>query len=482
MRRLLLCVLFGASACGGGNVSDVDAIVADTTNDSGPDPNDGAHSGSRLKLTWFVFADGTRQFDGLYDAQRKESCFIYDWADGSAYCTPDYSGSIVYTNAGCTQKVAQVYKDPSCAQPPPSYLLEYGTGTCTYQPAHLYARGSATSVAQYWYRYSDGTCGGPFTGSYYDFYTLGGEIPTTELVKVTASSPTGVGRLGQRFYQSSDGMRRPGPVHDAMLGADCYPSTSSDPTIATCVPSTSYAGYLHDAACTQPELGVASSCPKPAYSAYYDNNACPGQSAHYYSTGSAVAGTPLYYKNGNTCVATTAAPNTTYYQVGPELALTTLGLETDNVASHRLQVMHYKTAEGVRVRRYPLFDTANGTQCYPSTLPDKSIRCLPAGSYTSTYYTSSTCTQPIDVIEVSTGPASCAIPTPPKYASKYIPPAAGTCSYSYELHTVTTPYTGPLYTNYGTCQPYTPTNVRVYNIGAALPLTDFMSATSLTDP
>ncbi|MDB4953809.1 MAG: hypothetical protein JWO36_1378 [Myxococcales bacterium] len=485
MRRLLLCVLIGASACGGGNVSDLDASVADTApGDGGLDPNDGARSGSRLKLTWFVFADGSRQLDGLYDAQRKESCFIYpNWADGNAYCTPDFGGTIVYTSASCTTKVAQVYRDPSCARPPPTYLLDYSTSTCSYQPAHLYTRGAPTSVAQYWYKNANGSCSGPFTGASYDFYSVGGEVSLIDLVKLTVSSPVGAQRFGQRYYQSSDGMRRPGPIHDAMLGVDCYPNVYADPTVATCVPSgAGYASYDHDAACTQPELGIQTSCPKPTYTEYYDGNACPSTAPRYYTTGNAVSGTPLYFQSGSSCVATTPTANTTYYQVGAQLSLATLQLETDNAANRRLQLVHYTTTDGVRARDYALYDSAKTVQCYPTTMPDGTIRCFPSGGYASTYYANSACTQQIDLVDLYGGPSSCGSPPVPKYASKTITPPPGSCAYSSETHLITTPYTGPIYTNYGSCQPFTPTNTRMYNVGPALPMTDFVSGNVFTDP
>ena len=71
------------AACGGNTASPIDASAGDAALDAGVDPNEGARSGSRLKLTWFEFSDGTRQWNSFYDAERKEGCYPYPaWTDG----------------------------------------------------------------------------------------------------------------------------------------------------------------------------------------------------------------------------------------------------------------------------------------------------------------------------------------------------------------------------------------------------------------
>jgi hypothetical protein len=482
MRRLLLCVIVASAACGGSEPVHSDAIIADS-DAGGVDPNDGARSGSRLKLTWFEFLDGSRWYRStFYDAQRKEGCSIYSWLDGSFYCTPDAGGSIVYTNAGCTQKIIQVYRDLTCPQPVPTYALEYGGagGGCTYGPTHLYLRGAVTGTpANYYYLYSDGSCGGPFSsGTSYDYYQPNAEV--TDLVKITPASSASVARLGETFYASSDGFRFPGPVHDAMLGTDCYAqSYTQEATAGLCVPSAAYAGYNHDAQCTQRELEYTSTCPKPAYSAYYDPNACPSDPGTFYATGAQIASSPLYTQTTTACVAATPSTGQTYYQMGPAVTPASLDRVADTTANHRLQLVHYTTPDGLRVRDYYLRDTTKQADCYPTTQSDGTTRCIPYGGYAGQYYANASCTQPIDLVQVSTGPASCAAPTVPKFARKYL---STTCTFSLEVRPVTTPYAGAIYTGPSPCTLYTPSRVKMYSVGAALPITDFMSATVSTDP
>src|SRR5512140_3579343 len=129
-RRSLVLVL--VAACSPSAPANVDAPGSNAGGDAGIDPADGARSGTRLKLTWYVFTDGTRQWSGMYDSERKEYCSPYypAWTDGRVYCTPEHGGSLVYTNATCTQRAMMVYVDAVCPQPPPPYYLEYATATC----------------------------------------------------------------------------------------------------------------------------------------------------------------------------------------------------------------------------------------------------------------------------------------------------------------------------------------------------------------
>ena len=70
----------------------------------------------------------------------------------------------------------------------------------------------------------------------------------------------------------------------------------------------------------------------------------------------------------------------------------------------------------------------------------------------------------------------------PVVARKFVQPMPGSCTYGTIVYTVTTPHVGAVYENFGTCQVYTPVNARLYNLGAEVPLGDFVSATTSIDP
>jgi hypothetical protein len=70
----------------------------------------------------------------------------------------------------------------------------------------------------------------------------------------------------------------------------------------------------------------------------------------------------------------------------------------------------------------------------------------------------------------------------PKYALKDIAPDPGTCTYGTEVHPITTPRTTAVYTGTpGSCSVYTPYEGALYNVGAAVPLTDFVGAAQTMD-
>jgi hypothetical protein len=472
------------AACGGPSVSSTDAHVGDgATPDSSPDLTDGAHSGTRLKITYWVFPDGTRQWNAFYDSQRKETCYIYPaWPDGNYYCTPS-GANIVYTDAGCTAKVAQNYHDPNCAPTTPTYALDWSYTACSSGPSHLYLRGSQVTLAQYYDKGSDGTCYGPYTSTNYDFYSLGAEVVPTDLVKLAIGGPMGSAQLGVRFMTSSDGLAFPWNIHDAMLGDDCYTSYAGDgATSARCAPSSSsYAAYSHDSACSTTELAVSKACGSPRYAVAYPYSACAAAPDVYYTVGSAVASTPLFTPSGGQCYAATADPTANYFGVGQQLDLAVLNRAPDTVAGHRMQLIHMTTPDGLRWRDYPIYDSEKNAECTPFTLPDGTTRCVAWGGYSQTYYSNSTCTSPIDLVELQTGPSSCGPPPASKFASKYVPPPPGTCAYSYEVHEMGAVYAGAVYTNYGSCARYAPAQTTFYQLGQTVPLTDFASVTVVAD-
>ena len=480
--RALVVVL--VAACSGGGPAGIDAPASDAPGGSGVDPNEGARSGTRLKLTWVNFTDGTRQWNSFYDAERKEGCYPYPaWIDGKVYCTPDSSGSIVFSDAGCTQKIGQVYRDPACTTPPPTYLLEWRDGYCASSPAHLYLRGAKVTQSQYWTRNIDGTCGGPYTDAQEDYYQLGPEVAPGNLVEITYGAPVGTGRLGEVFWQSADGMRLPTLLHDSQLSTDCYPQTFSDgATSGICVPSNAwYAGDYHDASCTQPMVGLDHTCTAPAYAEYRPTNACQLDPPRIAQVSGAGPSSPLFYWTGSSCASETAGTSSVYYSLGADVSIAQVTRVADAAASHRIQLVHYTTPEGLRFRDYTLYDSLEGTDCYPTALPDGTTACLPLGGYVQTFYRDTACTQPVDLVELY-GASACTTPAPPKFARKYITPAPGSCQYNVELHQVSTPFSGTVYVNYGTCTAYSAPTSKLYSVGPAVSVNEFVTATTSIDP
>ncbi|MBL9017102.1 MAG: hypothetical protein JNL83_23145, partial [Myxococcales bacterium] len=438
--------------------------------DAGPDLNEGATSGARLRLRYVDFG-GLRTLAGVRDLQRDENCTPTQWFGGKAYCVPD-AGNIVYSNAQCTQRLGQVYRDAACSvqKPPPAYFLDYEyASACNGAPARLFPRMSKVAATQYYFKQSDGSCAGPITTTTSDYYSLGPEVPLTELAETPLSAPATTGRLGQRFYESADGLRYPLSyrVHDALLGIDCYPEyLSAGATTGRCIPEdAAYAGDFRDAACTLPAVEITATCTKSKFAVKFGD--CPYDEETFYNLGVQLSPTVLYYDTGSACMSFPPTQGATYYGVGSAVTLATLTREKGD--GTRLQPIYFSTAEGLRARDSALFDQMLMSECFPTTQPDGSIVCMPNAYSVTTFYTESTCTTPIKLMSVYRGAASCSPPPLPSYAYESTKDAA-TCSTSYALHHVGAAYTGPRYRKTSTaCSLETGTTSLYYRVETQVP-------------
>jgi len=492
-RSLALVVLL--AACSPGPPSSPDATGSGGSGSgSAADPNDGAVSGSRLKLTWYAFSDGTRQWSGLYDSERKEYCSPYEgaWPDGNSYCVPDSSGNnVVFSDAGCTQPEVDEYVGSTCAAAASRYALDETYDNCSeqYLPSHLYLVGTPLSATSYYEQLSDGSCA-MFTvdPSFEQLYTASSEVMTSDLVQLTLSAPEGSGSLGVRSWESSDGAKLPAHLTDAVNGLDCTPEYYGDSaSTAACAPTDAFDAYLdRDAACEQPALDVTSTCAAPPYAYTYPQTSCPSDLASYFAVGAKLASPSLYESFGTTCEAATADPTESYYQLGGALSLAQLQRTPDTDGSHRIQIIHYDNAAGLHFRDPTyLYDSQEQAVCVPEQLADGSTRCVPdSGTDVTTgyYFTASSCTatSAIDVVDIYTGPATCTAPTLPAYVRKYVTSTG--CEASFELHQLASKISTSLYYLDGTtCTKYTPFEEVFYGIGPAISTNDFESAAIATD-
>ena len=81
-------------------------------------------SGSRLKIRFYEYQDGAKQFAGMFDSERGEECGFGLHADGTFRCLPAGDAiATVYSNNVCTAPVALVPKGQApklIAQPMPN--------------------------------------------------------------------------------------------------------------------------------------------------------------------------------------------------------------------------------------------------------------------------------------------------------------------------------------------------------------------------
>jgi hypothetical protein len=195
----------------------------------------------------------------------------------------------------------------------------------------------------------------------------------------------------------------------------------------------------------------------------------------YFEIGAETTGAPLFYSSNNTCSSTTPSPDSKYFHVGAPLTLATATRAPDP-SERRIRTIHHD-AGGTMIRDYALWDAMKNTDCYPQVQPDGSVRCMPlGGTSVQRMFSDASCANPVDIVDVYRGPAGCAPPPLAPFAIKY-----GTCNTANEVYTVGAPHTGPLYTNYGSCQLYTPTQTIPYRVGALVPIEEFALGTTLID-
>lgn len=471
-QRSLLVVLIAVAAGCGDN---------DSAPDPGPDLNEGATSGTRLKLRYYDFGN-VRELAGVRDAQRSEDCTPSEWADGNAYCVPTSAGSLLYQDPSCTERVGVVPMDPVCTRSPPSYFVDYLSTACDTKLAHIYPRAAKLAVTEVYSKNSNGSCSGPSSSARSDVYALGAEIAVADLAEITITSPSMTGRLGQRYYESPDGLHYPVPdrVRDAMLGGEC--SLSSDAPgsdTGSCLPSKSAGMYqFSDAACTQSHVTVDSACPAPKVATNFA--ACPYDPPRYYALGALLTLTTVYYQAGMTCSPTPASPAESYYGVGAEVALAQ-ATRTRGTGAGRLQPIHFTTPEGLLHRDTTLFDSQIGVECSVRQQADGSVACVPPTGQTQTYYTDAGCTTAVDLMQVYRRDMTCSPAPAPAYAIKYNFTASCEAPL-YEVRHVGAQLTSALYVKNGTaCNAANQAFVR-YQLADVVPQSELAAGTLVTEP
>jgi hypothetical protein len=468
----LVCAL---PACGGGGSGGPDA--GDDGGDDAPfGPDDGAVSGSRLKLNWIDFSGtrvgGVQAHDTAIDAD----CYPAKWNDGASRCTPISGGVIAYRDAGCTQTVGVNYLDPTCPTEPADFFQMSIYSACDGGIAHVYHRGDAVALTGY-YEMIEGMCYGPYASPGLSFHELGAEVLPDTLAPLVLGQPIGTGRYRQRFWESADGARLFARAADDVLGTDCYLQRYLDTSTGTCSPmSVRYTQNFADATCTQPALANPAGCDAPEYIGHYPTiGVCPEDAgSHYYP----VAGTTttIYRRAGAACELATPDPTATYLVSGPELVIPELALAIDDEAGRQLQLAHVIDGSS-RVRAYGQYDVVNDVDCYIVPEGD-GHRCIPYRSGPVTFFADATCTTTIELVEVYSEGGSCDEPAPPRFTMKVI---TG-CPTTYEVYRVGPRYAAPVYANDGACLEVTdPTQIR-YQLGELVPQTAFPAGTAVTDP
>lgn len=495
MQRLAWLVA-ATAACGSVNKAKLDAPPppADASVDAPPDPLAGAKSGSRLKIEWAAYADGTKQFWSWHDAQLDADCYpqnFYGDPTTKLYCIPN-TDSTYYSDAACTQRFTFEYNSCNTTHQKYASEYEYTSSNCMGGVAHLYSLGAmiATPASYYYKDYSTGMCNpqGATPTTNYVSYAVGAEVTPSSLVEVTASAPS-AGAVGVINWTSADGMTIPAMLHDTANDADCSPNYVNQATTAQCYPNnTTYGGYYQDTACQTSMAYAQTACTAPKFASTYAKTQCATDQPSVVQLGTALTPQPTnqYYWNAQaqTCNNNGIYSGYTYYNLGAPVTLPSLGVTYDVISGRRLQSREYTTGS-TRFRNFTgydqVFDSTLGENCYAQQMFDGTYRCLPNLTYTQQFYSDSGCTNAVPLAQYYKGAtASCASPPAPTFA--YQQQMVGTC-YTYDIYRIGAKYTGTVYTMSGTCVVYSQAaQYDFYQIGPQVPLVGLASATLQIDP
>jgi hypothetical protein len=482
--RSLLCLLAATAACGSVNKAKPDAAppVPDAPPDAA-DPLDGAKSGTRLKLQWFVYGDGTKQLSGFHDSMLGADCSPSTmYGDTKMYCLPEAT-QVFYADAACTTKIAVQYTP--CNNQQYQFAVTYQSMNCTSGVSHVYHLGAATTATTYYYKDSTNACGVYSTaGTDQVVNFIGAEVMPSEMVEVTKSQPA-PGALGTVSLQTADGLSYPYTLHDTAGGYDCSPFYAYyGQTSLQCVPSIDYAGYFAESTCATNTVDRQTGCPAPAYAYVPPRSGCALDPYTFHSVGAALTPQPttavFYLDNTQACTSTSISSGYTWYGLGAALSPAMLTRAHDTFPGHRLQPNQF-TSGSTRIRDYTVYDATLDADCYPERMLDGTWRCFPQSGYfqSSYFYSDPSCNQPINVVEIGRGPAGCAASPVPKYAQQSI--QQGQC-YGYDLHQVGAKYTAQLYYQNGTCVAYPSASSDFYVVGPQVPLVGLAAATQQNDP
>lgn len=382
MRRALWLVLV-AIGCGSGG-SGSPAFTED---------GQLAHSGSRLKLRWYVWDDGTAQWEPnqIFDTARGEWCYPRPWDDGVSYCTPGAADG-VFADASCT--VPLVVADPGLGYLP-AYVAWGDHITDSYNAPHrvavtsVHAVGDMIAKPATVYQLYDGVCTAE-TYSGYTAYAPGAQVVRSDLVAMGETAPDPAQRLSLIHRTSPDGLDMPYALHDSMLDVDCVPASRPDVDAAQCEPLGVFpATEFSDPVCAQPLISAWGVSPAPLGVLGGGVQGC----RTLFTTGAAVMPATAYTEQ-QICRSYQPVPGVNLFAPDQALALATTTRVLDT-AGTRLQRILFDGLPDAR-----LHDTATGVDCEHPRDDASVFSCAPAdtpgGDYVDTKYADSSCTTPIN--------------------------------------------------------------------------------------
>jgi hypothetical protein len=374
----------------------ITALVA--CGDNFADPAE-PRSGSRLKLHYFQYEDGTLELardHGFFDVEREERCWPVQFSDGFTYCAPiDVRGAVartIFTSSDCTAQLGELSRD---APELDHVVHEFWVGD-EFLPSSLFRIGSIVGQPARRYELRDGACHGPLPVKADRLYVeLREQVQRSQLVQLERTAVSGSARIAFTVDTSQDGLQVPAITIDRDLGVECAlrPSPGDD-TVLECHPrGASEALYFHDTACTERMVLAPVTKPMPAV-AVTREGACPTYRHVRLQTGG-----PLYLQTEAGCSRWADGTSAEYqYLVAEPVELGTVSVRHE-ISDRRL----HRVVAGNRDIAVGLLDTMHGHRCRATSLATFGldiVRCMPEATTWVQVFDDPECNTPRVIAEV----------------------------------------------------------------------------------
>ena len=408
----VIVVLLALAACG----------------DNKPDPRP-SHSGERIKLRYYEYADGTRVRDlaQYHDTTWNEPCRAVRWSDGARYCTPP-AAEAFYTDPACKLAVG---RSPT-GDPPPRYFTTYYSVQGMPFPSGVHAAGERTEVPPSRWFLEDGLCKGPLVNDgAYDYYLLGAKL--ADPARIKRSEPRGDGDLLLVDDYSDDGLQAPVGFFDASRG-ECVTAERANADSVSCVPlDSALATYFHDGLCSEPLLTVSGSTVPGLVGSFDVVTGCQT----FFPVVAELLAPQTFQNIAGTCTEVQPPNGVRFYSTGARIELPALVRERE-VADRRLRRID-RVSGALRLEDTLVYDSELDSDCAPS-----GGVCAPIAELrTTTFFTDDTCATAVELVLVPSRTCD----APARFAVR-----------GGEVVPINGPYTAPFYelSTGDTCRPFVP--------------------------
>jgi hypothetical protein len=411
-----------------------------------------ATSGTRMKLEWVYYADGSRQPApaSFYDTELHARCVATDWSDGSVRCAP-IADEAKFVDDQCTQARGINFSQLT----DPEYFIGYDL-FAGFQPtpAHLYRAGPPVGTPAFVYQRSDdGSCllmgSAPEGVQFHEALAA----DNSAMVAIEEHELAADGdRIGLVAYATADGLRLPRGLRDRELDKPCTPQLRAEG--AVCAPIANDTDVFLDSACSEPGV-LAFNGFVPDLIRHVGTDGCAAE----YRPGEVVIDT-LYRREGAACLRLPADPTFHGVRLGERIAPAPLERAVEDDGVHRLQRVTLGSGS-LRWRGQRLVDTATRTECQPVQFGDVT-RCIPAAAAPATSLLAPGCGFEVKIAELHA--PTC---TP-------VPFAIGNGPEEIEIRAIGEAAPDLFTFIGGACAPYVPgTGAVVHELGPPIPIGTF---------